>query len=76
LRPILKFALCAGTYADHIAHFRKMVGNRMTTIGARFAGFRDDGDEIAVTCIPGRCKESFIPPSVFRMMARKCIADV
>jgi hypothetical protein len=26
-RPILDLALCAGTDANHIAHFRKMVGS-------------------------------------------------
>jgi hypothetical protein len=75
VRPTLKFALRAGTDADHIAHFHKMAGNRMTTIGARFAGFRDDGAEIAATCISGAPKESFIPRRDLRMMDCKCIAD-
>jgi len=28
-RPILDLALCAGTDANHIAHFRKMVGSHV-----------------------------------------------
>jgi hypothetical protein len=46
-RPIFHRALRTRTEADHIAHFRKMVGDRMAALQARFLRLLNHGLEIS-----------------------------